>query len=229
MQKPTGILVILVCSSSTSRPSIREVTTPIFSFVWYWYIKGCSHGIVLPAIQDLNARANTPFLYPNLPWELTGTKTSDKNSPGQHTECQGLLGPSVKIVLETRVLPQNSHLVKSHSRSHPGSEHWSGAEEYVLRAGIHMEIHDIVHGAERDVHYNTGEGSTENDKELLSCLQSPPSNTHIKSPLHSASFIYCSAKSDMDFLPSPLHLCSSAPGWKVANQRQWSRVMPRRN
>lgn len=98
-----------------------------------------------------------------------------------------------------------------------------------LRAVIHMEIHDTVHGADRDVHYNTGEGSTENDKELLSCLQSPPSNTHVKSFLHSASVTYCSAKSDKDFLPSPLHLCSSAAGWKVANQRQRNSVMPRRN
>lgn len=87
-----------------------------------------------------------------------------------------LVRASVKIVLAIRGLPQNSHLIECHRRSHPGSGHWSGTqEEYVwLRAGVHMETHDTNHGADRSVHYDTGEGSTENDRRLLRCLWSPP-------------------------------------------------------
>lgn len=153
-----------------------------------------------------------------------GTKTSDRNSPGQHTECQGLLGPWSEDCSGNQSPPSE---LPSDQKSQQ-IPFWLRAlircRRIWLRAGIHMEIHDREHGADRAVHYNRGEGRTDDDKEVLSCLQSPPSSSDVKSSVHSASFIYCNAKSNMDFLPSPLHLCPSAAGWKVANQRQWSSV-----
>lgn len=89
------------------------------------------------------------------------------------------------------------------------------SHEYILKNTGQMEL-SIRSSPEKEAQKIT---------ELLSCLWSSPSNIAVPSLSSSASFIYCNAKSDMDFLPSPLHLCSSAAGWKVANQRQWSSVM----
>lgn len=85
-----------------------------------------------------------------------------------------------------------------------------------------MEIYDTNHRADKVVQYDKGE---QRMKELLGCLWSPPSNTDSQTISLLCKQIYRNAKSNIDILPSPLHLGFSPAGWKVANQRQRSSMI----